>query len=301
MYELFTDTESPDSWMKHAKGLGQLARIRGPDRYNTELDMALLKASRGVIVSSIIESSRLVFFECAKEHIDTSCRNMLIFEQVMHAMFSGEECFLASDQWHDIMLRRFNEDLPEGLYYSIEEFFAYMTYAPDLVHKLYSLRNPGVTCAEKSQRVPELVIQALEMQTKLATWYERFSHIAPTPTETISSTGDELYPIVLTYMDVNCATIYCGYYAYMVIIHEVLRSCGYPGEHDAMVVYFRDQICKSVEYNTRGLLGPYRMGFPLRVVFEIADPVTKAWVLDRLEHLSKSYAAMRPENYKTVL
>ncbi|KAJ5550759.1 hypothetical protein N7461_005457 [Penicillium sp. DV-2018c] len=269
MYELFTDTESPDSWMKHAKGLGQLVRIRGPDRYNTELDMALLKASRGVIV--------------------------------MHALFSGEECFLASDQWHDIMRKQVNEGLPERLHHSIEELFAYMTHAPDLVHKLYGLRSPGITPAEQSQRIPEVVTQALEMQTKLATWYEQFSHIVPPPTETISSTGDELHPIVLTYTDVNSATIYCGYYAYMVIIHEALRSCGYPGEHDAMVVYFRDRICKSVEYNTRGLLGPYRMGFPLRVVFEVADPVTRAWLLDRLEHLSKTYAAVRPENYKTVL
>jgi hypothetical protein len=49
--QLFTDTESPDSWMKHAKGLSQLVRIRGPNRYDTELDVALLKASPGLIVS----------------------------------------------------------------------------------------------------------------------------------------------------------------------------------------------------------------------------------------------------------
>jgi hypothetical protein len=226
---------------------------------------------------------------------------MLIFKQVMHSMFSGEECFLASAQWHDTMRRRFTEELPEELHHSIEQFFAYFTYAPDLVHKLYDLRNPEVTGAEELQRIPEVVSQALEMQTTLAMWYEQFSRIALPPTETISSTGDKLYPIVLTYTDVNCATIYCGYYSYMVIIHEVLRGCGYPGEHETMVVYFRDQICKSVEYNTRGLLGPYRMGFPLRVVFEIADPVTRAWVLNRLGHISKTYAASRPENYKTVL
>jgi hypothetical protein len=49
--QLFTDTENPDSWMKHANGLSQLVRIRGPDRYNTELDITLLKAARGLIVS----------------------------------------------------------------------------------------------------------------------------------------------------------------------------------------------------------------------------------------------------------
>ncbi|EKV07888.1 hypothetical protein PDIG_61210 [Penicillium digitatum PHI26] len=28
-------------------------------------------------------------------------------------------------------------------------------------------------------------------------------------------------------------------------------------------------ICKSVEYNSVGVMGPYRMGVPLRVVFEL--------------------------------
>ena len=50
--QLFTETESPDSWMKHAKGLGQLVKIRGPGRYNNKLDMTLLRAARGLIVSS---------------------------------------------------------------------------------------------------------------------------------------------------------------------------------------------------------------------------------------------------------
>lgn len=51
--QLFTDTENPESWMKHAKGLSQLVQIRGPERYNTELDITLLKAARGLIVSLI--------------------------------------------------------------------------------------------------------------------------------------------------------------------------------------------------------------------------------------------------------
>ncbi|KAJ5406676.1 hypothetical protein N7465_007960 [Penicillium sp. CMV-2018d] len=269
MYELFTDTENPESWMKHAKGLSQLVRIRGPERYNTELDITLLKAARGLIV--------------------------------MHSMFSGEECFLASDEWHDKMRQQYTSDLPPEVHNSIELFFAYFTYAPSLVHKLYGLRNVVATSAEALQTISEIRSKALEMQINLAIWYEQFSQIVPPPTETISSTGDELYPINLTYADVSYATIYCGYYSYMAIIHEILKNCGYPGEHEAMVAYFRDQICKSVEYNSVGVMGPYRMGFPLRVAFEIADPVTRSWILNRLEQFSNIYAAAQPENYHTVL
>jgi hypothetical protein len=49
--QLFTDTQNPESWMRHAKGLSQLVKIRGPDRYTNELDITLLRASRGLIVS----------------------------------------------------------------------------------------------------------------------------------------------------------------------------------------------------------------------------------------------------------
>ncbi|KAJ5615695.1 hypothetical protein N7537_000809 [Penicillium hordei] len=269
MYELFTDTENPESWMKHAKGLGQLVQIRGPERYNTELDITLLKAARGLIV--------------------------------MHSMFSGEVCFLASDEWHDKMRQQYTLDLPPEVHNSIELFFVYFTYAPGLVHKLYSLRHVDATGAEALQTISGVLSEALEMQMKLAIWYRQFSQLAPPPTETLSSTGDELYPIILKYTDVSYATIYCGYYSYMVIIHEILKTCGYPGEHGAMVAYFRDQICKSVEYNSVGVMGPYRMGFPLRVAFEIADPVTRSWILNRLEQFSNIYAAAQPENYHTVL
>jgi hypothetical protein len=216
-------------------------------------------------------------------------------------MFSGEGCFLASDDWHEKMRQQFTTDLPTDLHHSIESFFAYFTYAPSLVHKLYALRHLDGTSSEALNIISEVLSKALEMQTALGIWYEEYSQIAPPPVESLSSTCDDLYPIVLEYTDVNQATIYCGYYSYMVIIHEILKTCGYPGDHAMMVVYFRDQICKSVEYNSVGVMGPYRMGFPLRVAFEIADPITRSWILSRLERFSKNYAAAQPKNYETIL
>lgn len=67
--QLFTDTENPESWMKHAKGLSQLVRIRGPERYNTELDITLLKAARGLIVSLIHRLLPSIF----ETHYKISC------------------------------------------------------------------------------------------------------------------------------------------------------------------------------------------------------------------------------------
>ncbi|KAJ5808774.1 hypothetical protein N7474_010043 [Penicillium riverlandense] len=268
LYELFTDTHDPESWMKHAGGLSYLVKIRGPSRYRNEFDNALFKHARGLIV--------------------------------MHSMFSGQPCFLASPDWHEMMREQYTTDVPVHLHNSLEQFFAYFTFTPSLVHRLYSLREPDMTREKAMQIISELLPAALDMKIKMDAWYEQFSQLAPPPTEIPASTNDPLFPMVLTFSDVLSSTLYTAYYSYMVIIHEILRVCGQPGPHADMVSYFCDQICKSVEYSSTGFLGPYRVGFPLRVAIEVADPETRAWIMGRLQEFSKIYAAAQPKNFETI-
>ena len=94
-------------------------------------------------------------------------------------MFSGEGCFLASDEWHDKMRQQYTLDLSPEVHNSIELFFAYFTYAPSLVHKLYGLRHVETTSAEALQTISETLSKTLEIQMKLAIWYEQFAQIAP--------------------------------------------------------------------------------------------------------------------------
>ena len=215
----------------------------------------------------------------------------------MHSLFSGQECFLASGDWHSVMKEHYDKSLPADLGYLLEEFIAYFTHVPSLVHKLYHFKQVDQASPETLVQMSETLIRTFEMKSKLDAWYEGISSNVPTPYETISPSGDTLYSVVLSYSDVNSASLFCGYYSYMAIIHELFRACGYPGEHEAMVIYFRDQICKSVEYNGRGLLGPYRMAFPLRVAFEVADPVVKSWIESWLMRFSNVYPAVHPQKF----
>lgn len=194
LYELFSNTRDSESWMKHAKGLSQLAEFRGLNRYRNEFDSILLKASRGIIV--------------------------------MHSIFSGQGCFLASERWHLVMKEHYDKSLPASLGYLVEEFIAYFTFAPSLVHKLYDLKRADQTSPETWVQMSETLARTLEIRSKLNAWYDSYSHIAPFPRETVSPSGDKLYPMVLAYQDVNSASLFCGYYSYMVIIHEILKACG---------------------------------------------------------------------------
>ncbi|KAL3462294.1 hypothetical protein BJX64DRAFT_140758 [Aspergillus heterothallicus] len=265
LYELFADADRGDVWMSHARALSQLTEARGPSRYKNQLDSTLLKASRGLIV--------------------------------MYSLFGGVDCILATDEWHNVMKQQCNPGLSFQFDNLVEEFFTYFTQSPSLVHKLYSLKEADFTNTTTLLRLSEMLKETLEVQEKLALWYNRFCQTTPAPNEVPSSTADTLYPVVLYYSDVNSATIYCSYYSYMVLVHEILKTCGYPGEHEAMVTYFRDKICKSVEYTAQGLLGPYRMGFALRVAWEVADAVTKEWIRGCLKTFSEFYSVMREENY----
>ncbi|RMZ37562.1 C6 zinc finger domain protein [Aspergillus flavus] len=265
-YELFANAHDSTCWIKHANGLSQLVKLRGCDSYQTEFDHTLLKASRGLII--------------------------------MHSLFSKEKCFLTSTDWQSVMKQQFDSTFPAVIFAQVEELFAYYTTIPCFIHQFFDLRQADPTHEKTQLKASKLLNDALDMQNKLSTWYDKFSQTAPLPTEVLSSMGDTLYPIVYSFTDVDTATIFAAYYSYMVIIHAILGACHYPGEHAAMVVYYRDQICMSVEFNAQGMLGPSRLGFPLLVVNEFADPPTKLWVQGWLQRLSKTYKVMLPQNYE---
>ncbi|KAF9894988.1 hypothetical protein FE257_004612 [Aspergillus nanangensis] len=265
-YELFTNTDDSVSWMKHAKGLGQLIKHRGSARHHDEFDCSLLKASRGLII--------------------------------MHSVFSGEECFLASEDWHSAMRQQFNTCRPPEIYDQVEELFVSFTAIPRLIHQMFELKQADMTSPATQDKVSSTVAETLVMHASLTAWYDRFIQVVLPPSEVPSSTGDALFPTVFSFSSIDAASIFCGYYSFMVVVHEVLHTCGCPGNQLAHVVYFRDQICKSVEYTSRGLLGPSRLGFPLRVAYEVADPVTRSWIEGWLLTLSKRYAAVLPKNFQ---
>ncbi|KAE8136520.1 C6 zinc finger domain protein [Aspergillus pseudotamarii] len=265
-YELFANAHDSTSWIKHAKGLSQLVRFRGCDRYQTEFDHTLLKASRGLII--------------------------------MHSLFSKEKCFLASGDWQSVMKQQLDSTLPTIFHAQVEELFALYTTIPCFIHQFFDLRQAEPAHETTQFKACKLLNDALAMQARLITWYDSFSHTAPLPTEVLSSMGDTLYPVVYSFTDIDTATIFAAYYSYMVIVHAILGVCHYPGEHAAMVAYYRDQICMSVEYLAQGILGPSRLGFPLLVVNEFADPPTKLWVQGWLQRLSETYKVMLPQNYE---
>lgn len=216
-------------------------------------------------------------------------------------MFAGEPCFLASDDWHQMMKQQYVSEIPLNYHDSIEEFFALFTYSPSLVHKLYGLREKDPSSPGVMQEISDALSQALDLENRLGLWYQGWCQISSPPVERPSATYDPMYPVILSYADFTDAQIYCGYYAYRIIVHEALKTFGFPGPQAERVLFFRDQICRSLEYTGAGVLGPYRIGFPVRVAIEVSDPFTISWLHERLKEFFKFYAAANPENFNPII
>jgi hypothetical protein len=63
---------------------------------------------------------------------------------------------------------------------------------------------------------------------------------------------------------------------------------------------FADNICKSEECLGSGPWGASRMGFSLRIAFEVHNVARRNWIMDKLEKMSKTYAATNPKSYPKV-
>lgn len=59
-------------------------------------------------------------------------------------------------------------------------------------------------------------------------------------------------------------------------------------------------ILRSVDGVCQGAMGPYRIGYPLRIAYEVASVEEKEWVRARLGRISEFYAAMSPSTFPPV-
>lgn len=177
-----------------------------------------------------------------------------------------------------------------------EDFFGLFTLCPGLVHDTFRLALHKETIPDAAERASELLKRAVSMRQELLSWIPRLDGLVPPPKEIPSPSSDELFPVSLWYEDTMSAAIYCAFYSYMVVVHQILRFLQWPGEPRSTAVYYRNCICRSAEYNGSGILGPFRMGFSLLVAQDAAredvDAPIREWIQRLIKRLSRSYGAL---------
>jgi hypothetical protein len=215
----------------------------------------------------------------------------------MECLFSGKPCFLAEKEWREVGREKFNQCVPDYLHDMFQDFAHYMACLPELLRDGFDLRAAlklGTPMPLNRDEIATLANRSLDLYIKFREWGRRFIHTVPYPKETLSLTRDPLYPVVFRYESPSAATVYCAYWACIILLQEILKACGnLPGDamSDSELV---DNVCKSVEFNGSGTWGPYRMGFSLRIAWEIATPPIQQWIAEWHGRFNQTYAATSP-------
>ncbi|KAH7162408.1 C6 zinc finger domain protein [Dactylonectria estremocensis] len=279
-FELFAGTSSPDTWLQHAHGIGVLMEQRGPAAHAEGWDAAMLLSFRGILIMSDMFFPR------------------------------EDNCFLSRQEWKPTMRddgRRLVHppDTPREHIIVIDGFFERLADVPAVLKWGYLVRearNAGIS-VDPSQLVI-LSHLAAANHASFSKWYdEEFTSLPQVqPTEALPANPEtSLYPTVLEYVNQWAGSMHLGVWASMLILQETLVQCGTPlPGSDAAKQDLVSKILRSVESVSRGTMGPYRVGYSLRVVYEFASAEAQVWIGTLLDTFTKSYASIDRKTYPPV-
>jgi hypothetical protein len=210
----------------------------------------------------------------------------------MGSLFRGEDCFLDTEEWHGVAAEHRAINISPSLSQLFDEFSRYLSAIPGLVWRGYAVSRLSVA------QVSSLVQRILYLRNQFQDWFDRLTTFLPLPTQVPSSFKDGLFPIVYHYSSVTAAVVFVSYYASMIVLYEVLKACHYDADYHAETVELRDKICMSIEYVYKaGVMGVYRLGYAIRIAFEVASPEMRVWIKGWLGRFAGVYKMMSPEGY----
>jgi hypothetical protein len=217
----------------------------------------------------------------------------------MSDFFSGQVCFLSQPEWQAVLKETWARVDPPEIGKLFFEFTYYLSLSPPIVGRGFDLREKlksGTTIHPEEAK--ELLDQTLSIYERLCTWAERlYSTITP-PIE-VPSAHEDLFPNIYIYDNVTAGALYCGYYALMIVCQLLLTVAGYDNLLES-AEDFADRICKSAEYVGTGPLGSYRIGFSVRIAYELDSKPRRIWIRNLLARHSKDYAAMNVKSYPDI-
>ncbi|UNI14115.1 hypothetical protein JDV02_000783 [Purpureocillium takamizusanense] len=278
VFELFAGTASSDSWLAHAKGIGTLMKQRGPEAHATGWDASMILTFRGVLIM---------------------CD--MFFPQ-------SDVCFLSLPEWKP-MIKDGGRHLihpaeqPDRVIHIVDGFFECLAELPAILAPAYVLRESrtmGTVHEPGPEKVAALAQRALRCRELFTQWYGDFKTLNVMPEEVPTQDPTSPFALVFQYRDSWVGSMHMGYWASMLIVQEALVQFRYlelDSEARAQRHELTGNILRSLETVGSGTMGPYRVGFAVRIAYEVASPQHQRWVLGLLDRFKKTYAATDRATY----
>jgi hypothetical protein len=224
----------------------------------------------------------------------------------MYHMFASPDpnCFLAEKKWRKVardngrLLGQSALGTPLDWILLTDDYLTNLSDVPPIVRYGYLLREAnrhGIPVDPvKTKALAEVTAARREAFIE---WYWRYTDLCASPTEVPSKDPDSIYETVLEFRNPWAATFCMGYWATMLILQETLNQCKYEMDYSDNNRELMRNILRSLETVGKGLMGPYRVGYAVRIASEFADTKTQAWIITTLDRMSKDYAAVGTDTY----
>ncbi|KAF4444597.1 hypothetical protein FACUT_559 [Fusarium acutatum] len=308
-FELFAGTTVPDTWIQHAKGIGTLMEQRGPAAHAEGWDAAMLLSCRGILVCPTF---LLDYRNKAKDkelalspgQVTEPCECLPTISDMFYP--GKDQLFLSRPAWRHVTSdggRRliYAPDAPIEHIRVGDGFLANLAQLTPILHGAYLLREANKAgMFVEPDKISALAHLATVEHARLARWFDDFDALEfPRPVEVLpTDTANSLFETVLEHKSAAAGSLLMGYWASMLILDETLVECGTPRANSEIFIrYFVEQILRSVESVGRDTMGPYRIGFAIRIVYEFATGQEQRWIASMLDKFSQGYAAIDKKTY----
>lgn len=228
----------------------------------------------------------------------------------MSDMFFPQEqvCFLSRPEWRPAMLDAGRclvhaAGTPPESIRVVDGYFQRLVDVPAVLRAGYlvrAARRAGIPV--DPARLDVLVAAAGSIYASFSAWYRdefcALPYVAALETPPGSPAAAKVFPSALRHEHPWAGAMHMSTWASLLILQETLAQCGRPVEgseakRDGLV---RD-ILRSVESVGGGTMGPYRVGYALRIAYEFASVEEQAWVGGVLDVFSRRYAATDRRTY----
>ncbi|KAK5990029.1 hypothetical protein PT974_08292 [Cladobotryum mycophilum] len=221
----------------------------------------------------------------------------LIMSQLFYP--TSDSCFLSRPEWTPVLRDGgrhifYPPDVPDQTITIMDGFFERLAELPEVLWWGYPIREAHLACrAVSPKRVEHAMQLASKCHKRFSRWYEGFKSLGVLATfvQVPSKDPDSMYEWVFDHKVPWLGSMLMSYWASMLILQELLTRCNWPEDFEESQRELVQNILRSVESVGQGVLGPYRVGYSLRIAYEFASSEAQQWIRAMLDRFSKSYAA----------
>lgn len=182
----------------------------------------------------------------------------------------------------------------------IDGYFHLHVQLPPVIRAGYNIREGRVLGVEPDPlEVARLRPKAEELLASFILWYDSCDvGSSMQPAEVPSADPTSPYPRVLKWTNPWDGALIMSYWASLLILQECLLQChSGPDLPLTNKDELANNIMRSLEHVGQGLMGPHRVGLPVRVAYDFVDEATQGWAMSKISRYSDTYAAMSADTY----